>query len=534
MHCFFYNHDRGGIMFSNLIVFICFLLFLYIAIFTIYFLVVVFASISASNHNENFDEEREYKNLIVIIYCHNNEKTIVNLLEQLNKQNYPKENYQIHIILDNCTDGSSNKLEFVGGAKLWRITDETPFGKDKSISWLLENLLSFKKVDGYVFLDACRIVKNDFLFNVNEALHKHPVVVGSSEVYIEDSDFQDCVWANVNEYNTDIMKLGRSKLGLAVPIDSDVLAMRHEVIEKVKCIDFKDANAELKYSFLLTKVNYAPRFIPQVKTYVSSKDYIVRRPSFSFKMTLFMNCFNLKMLTNIEFTEFLFSILKPNPIILIVLMLIVGVYAFNYSFIFDTAWVVALAFILFLSFGFSIYKSHLYIKPLIYLISCPFLTLAKVISDIPIFKNILKVTQKVQKSNIEKITVPVTVTNGKSIFACSLDLISDGGFKKAVFRYKNKKQETTQSFVRMCDAVKNISNTLEQHGFRIRICQSCAYFAPKIDGTNNMVKGYCNQIAVQDPNYTDLPETLLWSSCEYYIPEEVNKVIDISDYIKNR
>ena len=86
----------------------------------------------------------------------------------------------------------------------------------------------------------------------------------------------------------------------------------------------------------------------------------------------------------------------------------------------------------------------------------------------------------------------------------------------------------------MCDAVRNISDILEQHGFRMKICQSCAYFSPKIDGTNNMVKGYCNQRAVEDANCAEFPETLLWSSCQYYIPLEVNNVIDISNYIKNR
>ena len=86
----------------------------------------------------------------------------------------------------------------------------------------------------------------------------------------------------------------------------------------------------------------------------------------------------------------------------------------------------------------------------------------------------------------------------------------------------------------MCDAVKNISDILEQQGFRIKICQSCAYFSPKIDGTNNMVKGYWNKKAVDDPNCAELPETVLWSSCEYFIPQEVNNVIDISSYIKNR
>ncbi len=521
-------------MLNSLLLYIFIFLFLYIAVFTIYFLIIVFASVSNIKKEENPNEPAAYKNLIVIIYSHNNEKTIVNLLEQLNKQNYPKGNYQIHIILDNCSDNSSNKLEFVGGAKLWRLTDEAPFGKDKAISWLLENLMSFKKVDGYVFLNANRIVKNDFLYNVNEALQHNSVVVGSSEVYLEDADFYESVWASVNEYNSDIMKLGRSKLGLAVPVDSDVMAMRHEVLEKVKCIDFKDANSELKYSFLLTKVNYPPMFAPKIKTYVSSADYEVRRPSFSFKMSLFAHCFNFRMLSNIEFSEFLFSLLKPNPIILIAMLLLVGIYSCNYSFTFDMFWVAALAIVLAVTFGVSIYKSHLYIKPLIYLASCPFLTLAEALSDAAFVKKIFKFPKKEQKMNIEKITVPVSVTNGRSVFPCSIDLISEGGFKKAVFRYKNKRQETAQSYVRMCDAVKNISDILEQHGFRIKICQSCAYFSPKIDGTNNMIKGYCNQKAVQDSNCSDLPETLLWSSCEYYIPEEVNKVIDIADYIKNR
>jgi hypothetical protein len=173
-------------------------------------------------------------------------------------------------------------------------------------------------------------------------------------------------------------------------------------------------------------------------------------------------------------------------------------------------------------------------KPLIYLATCPFYTLSDALAEMSFVKKIFKITKKQKKSNVEKITVPVSVTNGRNVFPCSIDLISEGGFKKAVFRYKNKKQETAQSYVRMCDAVKNISDILEQHGFRLKICQSCAYFAPKIDGTNNMIKGYCNQKAVDDPNLAESPETLLWSTCEYFIPEEVNKVIDIADYIKNR
>ncbi len=521
-------------MFNNIIFFIIAILFIYVAIFTIYFAVIVTASFFKKHKKHNDDTRREYKNLIVIIYSHNNEKTVVNLLEQLNKQDYPKGNYQIHIILDNCSDNSANKLEFVGGAKLWKLNDDSPLGRDKSVSWLLENLMSFKKVDGYVFLNANRMVRNDFLSRINDSLQYNNVVVGSTEIVLEDADYYEKVWANVNEYNTNIMKIGRSKLGLAVPIDSDIMAMNHEVLEKVQCIDFKDANSELKYSFLLTRVNFVPKFVPEVKTYVSSIDYEVRRPEFVYKMSLFFHCMNLKALTNLKFTEFLFSLFKPNPIILVAILTIIATYSFNYYFLFDFPWSIFLAVVLTVAFGLSIYRSNLYVKPLIYLAGAPVYTLSEVLCSNRLLKKLFKFNRKKQKVDVDTISVPVNVTNGRNVFPCYLDLISEGGFKKAVFRYKNKRQETAQRYVRMCDAVKNISDILEQHGFRLKICQSCAYFTPKIDGTNNMVKGYCNKPAVDNENCNEVPETLLWSTCEYFIPQEVNNVINISSYIKNR
>ena len=521
-------------MLNSIYIVILFVLFMYVAIFTFYFSIVVASNFIRTKKKFNDDVRREYKNLIVIIYSHNNEKTIVNLLEQLNKQDYPRGNYQTHIILDNCSDDSSNKLEFVGGAKLWRLTDDQPLGKDKAVSWLLENLMSFKKVDGYVFLNANRNVKSDFLSSINEALQTNSVVVGSTEIFLEDADYYEKVWSNVNEYNVNIMKSGRSNLGLAVPIDSDITAIKHEVLEKVQCIDFKDANSELKYSFLLTSVNYPPKFVKEVKTYVSSLDYEVRRPSFGFKLSLFLHCLNFKSLSNFKFAEFLLSLFKPNPIVLVAMLVLIGTYSFNYYFLFDFPWSVFLAVVLAVVFGLSVYKTNLYIKPLLYLATCPFYTLYDAIADSKLFKKIFKINVKKPKVHVEKITVPVNVTNGRNVFPCSLDLISEGGFKKAVFKYKNKSRESTQGYVRMCDAVKNISDILEQNGFRLKICQSCEYFTPKIDGTNNMVKGYCNQKAVADSNCDEIPETLLWSTCDYFIPQEVNNVIDIASYVKNR
>lgn len=524
-------------MFDKLIAFFIYILFLYSAIFTLYFVAIVFAVMIKKKNKTIEEKKKEYKNLVVIIYSHNNEQTIVNLLEQLNKQDYPKGNYQTHIILDNCDDNSSNKLEFVGGAKLWRLTEDAPLGKDKSISWLLENLMSFKNVDAYVFLNANRIVKTDFLNNINEALQDNDVVVGATDIFLEDADYIDKIWANVNEYNIGIMKKGRASLGLAVPIDSDITVIKHNVLNVVKCIDFKSPNSELKYSFLLTKVGFPPRFIPKIKTYVSSVDYEVKRPNFLYKISLFGHCFSFRSLTDIKFSEFLFSLFKPNPLILIAMIVIIAVYSLNSYFLQNFPWAVFFGVILTITFAISIYITNLYyLNQIIYLISCPFFTLSNTLSEMTFLRKFFKnnTYKNNGKTKVEKISVPINVTNGRNIFQCTLELISEGGFKKAIFRYKNKKKETNQSYVRMCDAVKDITNILEQHGFRIRICQSCAYFSQKIDGTNNMIKGYCNHKASMEQNSTQNYETLIWSTCDSFIPLEVNNVIDLSKFIKNK
>ena len=79
----------------------------------------------------------------------------------------------------------------------------------------------------------------------------------------------------------------------------------------------------------------------------------------------------------------------------------------------------------------------------------------------------------------------------------------------------------------MLDAIKEVSDKLNEHGFRMKICQSCGYFNLKMDGSTNMVKGYCNRLVVQKESEEPL-DTILWNSCGYYIPQEVNKIIDIN------
>lgn len=509
------------------------IIFVYIIVFALYFALIVFMS----SKKRRLDIKQKYmtnaynNNLVVIIYAQNNEKTIVPLLEQLNKQNYPKSNYQIHIILDNCTDNSANMLEFIGGAKVWRLVDGTPLGKDESISWLLERLISFQNVNAFVFLNANRIINTDFLASVNSALFTNDVVIGSTNLISEEDNFKFRLLNSINKYRNSIIKTGRSVLGLATRIDSDVVAIKQEALEKIRCVDFKDTNSELKYTILLVRNNFIPIYNPNIKTWVDVNEFNFKKPDIGYKFSLFKHCFPLLFSTSLKFSEFIISMFTPNVLLLTLLYLCILTFSYNYYFFFDFYVVVTFGIVLLASFIASVKLMKSESPTVKYLLIYPFHSFyEKFIKDSFILKLFNFSTYTAPDTNIEQATIDVEVTDGKNTIPCKLDLISEDGLVKVVFKFKKKKY-VTDSHIRMCDAIRNITDKLQQHGFRIKICQTCAYFSSKIDGTTNMIKGYCNKQVVAD-ELMDPEERLLWNSCQFYLPEDVNKIVDISSYKK--
>ena len=168
---------------------------------------------------------------------------------------------------------------------------------------------------------------------------------------------------------------------------------------------------------------------------------------------------------------------------------------------------------------------------ILYLLLYPFYSLLKIFFHVPVIGTIIDKINNKKDENRECSTVDVYVTDGRNNLACKLDLISESGLVKAVFRFKKKKYSSS-SQIRMVDAIKEVSDKLNEHGFRIKICQSCGYFNLKMDGSTNMVKGYCNRLVVQKE--TDVPmDTILWNSCPYFVPQEVNKIIDLNSFREN-
>lgn len=507
--------------------FILDLLYFYIALYSVFFFVQAIKNLN----DRKFRIQQKYagsvaqNNLCVIIYSHNNEISLENLIKQLKKQTYPQQNFSTYVILDNCSD-NSEKL-FIGDnfTQMINFQDQGTIGKDQAISILLEKLSSMQNCNAYVFLDANRYVEEDFLTSINSALNDSPVISGATVLVGENLTLRKKIKATFHKYYSNFILKSRSTMNLAATIDSDILIMRQDLMEKIGCIDFQNINTELKYSLLLSKIGAKCIFNPNIKTYINVDDFNLRIPSLSTRLSLFKNCFLQLFTKNFVFAEHVLSLLTPNVLLLLFAYIYLLKHSFKYYFVVDFT-VVLLSFILLvLGFSISLLNSKLQSKEFVYLFLYPLYSLGHIFKNFPLCRKIRNTVEgkKSLTADTEKLTVDVMVTDGKNNITCKLELISENGLAKVDFMFKNKKF-TTKTHLRMVDAISELITKLSDYGFTLKICQCCSSFSPNIDGSTNMVKGFCNHHFASSPSNA-IP-TLLWNSCKGFNQTQSSNVIE--------
>ena len=149
-----------------------------ITIYWIYQLVVSICSF-VTLKEKPFIVNKNHK-FLAIIPAHNEEAVVGNLIESLQKQNYPKNKYDIIVIADNCTDKTKEVAESYG-VKIFERHEEDPAKKTKgdALRLLLNTLLSDPKMDydAFCVFDADNIVDSNFITAMNKHLCQGEEVV---------------------------------------------------------------------------------------------------------------------------------------------------------------------------------------------------------------------------------------------------------------------------------------------------------------------------------------------------------------------
>ncbi len=507
--------------------FILDLLYIYIAVYSVYFLALSIRNLK----DKPFKIEKRYSqytdkdNLAVIIYSHNNKEPLEALINQLKMQDYPIDNFKVFAILDNCNDGSeiifNNSNRFVNVINF----NEKTLGKDQAVSLLLEQLSKDEWIDSYIFIDGNRSISNDFLSTVNAALVKKSVLCGETLMLTDNLDIIESIKAVYQKYHMNFIRQARSLFGLAAQADSGLFVIKKAIVDQIGSVDFKNINSELKYSLLLTKTGYKCSYNPNIQTYVNSEEYIFRRPRISARLKLFVKCLKTLKTKNLVYIEHVFSLISPNFWLVLIAYLGLMKHSYKYYFFVDFK-VVLFTFILWVAgFGISLINSKLTLKEIGLLALYPIYSIGHIIKNLPpIRKALNRIGEGRTINEKDKLSIDVVVSTGKNELPCKLEFISDKGLSRVRFIFKNKKY-TTGAHLRMIDALQELKSKLDDYGFILKICNCCSHFTSYVDGSTNMLKGYCN-CDYPSPSIKEPKSTLIWNSCSKFSPATLNSLIE--------
>jgi len=496
------------------------ILYIYITLFTLYFIVLACANFKSARKVRDKYTPKD-SNICVVVYATGDGKTLDNLIMQLKSQTYPKQRYTIYAILDRCEKSEDVTLQSDLDVNVISINNLEPIGKSQAYSILAEKLSEANNLDAYVFLDSNNYVDSDFLTNVNYYLTKHSVFMPMISYIPEGKDFTllENIKATYSRYCAKFLFASRTRLNLANLVNTNAFVIRRDVLNKIESFEFQDKAAEIIYTIKLTTEGICPAFIDDLKVYTGISNYDSRIPSLSKRINIFRN--NFTHSPNFLTQEYVCSLIQPNWLVCI---LAYGLLLSTFSFWVSYNTILITFILLMLAFCGSLMQAKLYGKEHFYLFAYPVYSIGHILKNLPPVRFVRKIFNKAShKHHVEKMVTNVIVTDGKKDFQCQLELISDDGLARVKFINKGKTYLTKNNHLRMVDAIRELSDKLSDYGLSLKICQSCKYFKPLIDGSTNMVKGCCT-CQFEGRVEGDIIPTLVWNTCPRFEEHNVIKL----------
>ena len=193
-------------------------------------------------------EEKNNK-FMAIIPAHNEEIVVGNLIASLQKQNYPKDLYDIYVIADNCTDNTA-EVARKAGAIVYERFDEEHKTKGYALDWFLKQKIEENApYDAFCIFDADNIVDVDFLKNMNKKLCQgEEVVQGYRDIKNPTDSWVSAGYAIFYWTMNRFYHLARYNLGLSPLINGTGFMVKFDLVKPTNGFDTVTLTEDIEFS----------------------------------------------------------------------------------------------------------------------------------------------------------------------------------------------------------------------------------------------------------------------------------------------
>ena len=120
---------------------------------------------------KKFPETQKKLRYGILIPTRNEENVVANLIDSIQKSEYPIENLHIFVIAHNCSDGTAAAAR-VAGATVYEYNNPNECTKGYALKYLIKKIgedYSDEHFDGFFILDADNILDGSFISKMNDA-----------------------------------------------------------------------------------------------------------------------------------------------------------------------------------------------------------------------------------------------------------------------------------------------------------------------------------------------------------------------------
>ena len=197
----------------------------------------------------------------VLVPAYNEEQVIGSMLASLHAVDYPKDLFSVHVVADNCTDGTAAVVRGSGFELHERNLPNRP-GKGPGLQWLIGELrANAVPYDALVFIDADTEVDPGFFRAMDRQLASGAKVVQGHYAVRDDGDspvvaFRSAAMAA----RTFLRPLGREAIGGSAGLHGNGMMFRSDQVDTLRWSDHLTEDVELHLELLLDglKVSFAP------------------------------------------------------------------------------------------------------------------------------------------------------------------------------------------------------------------------------------------------------------------------------------
>ena len=232
------------------------IIMLLLVVYGLYFLITALF-LFKKRKKDNIVSDK-YSHFTILIPARNEEEVIKDAIQSFKRQKYPKDNYEIVVVINNTTDNTLGVCNVEGVRVI--LCERKIKNKGDALKEAFDRLKK-EKTDAYIIMDADNVVNDEFLGEMNKSLNEGTLVAKSSmDIKAKENTWVSSSYAIYFFIQSILYSIPRNNIGASCAINGTGIMIKKEVIDKFG-FNVRTITEDLEFMTLCALNNIKIKFV---------------------------------------------------------------------------------------------------------------------------------------------------------------------------------------------------------------------------------------------------------------------------------